>query len=141
MIKYILAVMAISLLMSGGIVVASGGTSGLIQNLHLFDGYIGDQGIDVVLPQGDDAKVVKFNIAQFYKDILKISDSPELLTACRTQTEQSFHDCVEARSTKQQQIKYKRQMRHINDAVQLMKQHGSQLHQVPFVQDLLAEDH
>ena len=141
MIKYLLAVLTAGLMMSGSVVVASGGAQSLIQNLHLFDDYIGgEKGIDVAIPQEkDQAKIVKFNIAQFYKDILKISDTPEVIQECREQQEQTFSQCVNSKTTSQQKIRYEWKMRQMRDAVALMKKHGGQLHEIPFVQDLTEE--
>lgn len=140
MIKYLLAVMMSGLLMGGGAVVASGGATGIL-NLHLFDDYVGgEKGIDVALPQEKDMKVVKFNLAGFYKDVLKISDTPEKITECREQQEQTFKQCVENKMTNKQKIRYQIQMRQIRDAIDLYQKHGGQLHEIPFVQDLMEEE-
>jgi len=140
MIKYLLAVMMMGLLMGGGAVVASGGVKAILPT-HLLDDYIGgEKGIDVAIPQEKEMKVVKFNLAAFYKDILKISDTPDKITECREQQEQTFKACVESKMTSQQKIRYQQQMRQINDAIQLYKKHGGQLHEIPFVQDLMEEE-
>lgn len=140
MIKYLLATIMMGLLMGGGAVVASGGAKAILPT-HLLDSYIGgDKGIDVALPQDKDMKVVKFNIAAFYKDILKVSDNPDVITQCREQQTQSFHDCVDAKVTSQEKIRYQSQMRQIKDALDLMHKHGSQIGEVPFVKDLMSED-
>ncbi|MEK6964560.1 MAG: hypothetical protein AABX70_09165 [Nanoarchaeota archaeon] len=140
MIKYLLAVMMSGLLMGGGAVVASG-QAGHVLPLHLFDSYIGGtKGIDIPLPQDKNMKIVKFNIAQFYKDVLKISDSPDTITQCREQQEQDFHACVESKMTAQQKIHYQQQMRQMRDAIELFDKHGGQLKEIPFVKDLMAEE-
>ncbi len=141
MIKYLLTVMAVGLLISGSVALASGEAKSLIQNLHLFDGYIGEEkGIDVALPAGEnEAKIVKFDIAQFYKDILKVSDTPEVINACREQQDKSFQECVKEKATDQQKIRYEWKMRQMRDAVALMKKHGGQVDEIPFVKDLMSE--
>ena len=119
---------------------ASGGVKAILPT-HLLDDYIGGgKGIDVAIPQEKEMKVVKFNLAAFYKDILKISDTPDKITECREQQEQTFKACVESKMTSQQKIRYQQQMRQINDAIQLYKKHGGQLHEIPFVQDLMEEE-
>ncbi len=139
MIKYLLAVMMSGLLMGGGAVVASG-QAGQVLSLHLFDSYIGGKsGIDVAIPQDKDMKIVKFDIAQFYKDVLKVSDSPDTITRCREQQEQDFHQCVESKMTAQEKTHYQQQMRQIKDAIDLYDKHGGQLKEVPFVKDLMKE--
>ena len=140
MIKYLLAVAMMGLLMGGGAVIASGGAQSILP-LHLFDDYIGgEKGMDVPIPAEKEMKVVKFNLAAFYKDVLKISDTPEKITECREQQEQTFKECVKSKMTSQQKTRYQQQMRQMKDAVELYKKHGGQLHEIPFVQDLMEEE-
>lgn len=104
--------------------------------MEFLTGYFGSKG--PVVNQDEDGTRLNFDVAGFYKDMMKVGGDLDVVEECKQADD--FQACIEERSlSMESRNTYEQNMKNIQSAVDIAQQHGIDYGSVPFVQDLLSE--
>lgn len=104
-----------------------------------FFGYVGDTGLQLYENNDGIKKSGKLDIAQFYKDMLKIQGEQEIIGDCMNK--ENFRECINGHYSNDAELQkdYDRRMKKIRNSVDTAKDHGIDYGSVPFLRDLIAD--